>query len=96
MSWAVSVGNVETDHTYNTSKMIKEVCGSTPSDWAGKIARDLLPILANGIISLRSNSEEYRKYEPDNKWGTVETTINFLEEIEQGCRDNPNDIVSVF
>jgi hypothetical protein len=96
MSWSVSIGNIEANHTYNTSGMIKTVCGSAPSEWKGMNGKDLIPVLAKGILALRSDSEKYRELEPENKWGTVESTIEFLEEIERGCRSYPNEIIGVF
>lgn len=38
---------------------------------------------------------EYRRYEPSNKWGTVETTIEFLERILTYCKEYPTAVIEV-
>ena len=76
--------------------MIEAVCGGTrPSKWDGMKCSDLAPILSKGIATLKSNPEKYRMYEPENKWGTVESTIKFLEDIHRNCIEYPTAVVEV-
>ena len=92
--WA-RVGDDWINHTCNTSMMIKEVCGATPSEWNGQKCGHLYPIIMGGAAILKAKPEDYRKFEPDNKWGTVETTIKFLEKIAENCKKYPTAIIEV-
>lgn len=91
----VYVGPEWINHTSNTAAMIKEVCGSYPSDWNGKNCSDMITVLENGTKLLRSHSQEYRRYEPSKGWGTVETTIEFLERILTYCKEYPTAVIEV-
>lgn len=46
--------------------------------------------LESGLSYVKSNMHSLRKFEPENKWGTVESLIRFLEEIIVGCKNFPN------
>lgn len=91
----VYVGADWINHTSNTASMIKEVCGSYPSQWNGKKCSDMLPVLTQGIELLRNNPQKYYHLEPGNGWGTVATTITFLMQIEENCKNFPTAIIEV-
>lgn len=40
-------------------------------------------------------TNSYRKFEPGNKWDTVETTIDFLMKIADNCDRFPTAIIEV-
>ena len=44
---------------------------------------DILPKIQNGIRELKLHSEQYRKLEPSNGWGTVESAVKCLESIDE-------------
>lgn len=91
----VYVGDDWINHTSNTGNMIKEVCGSHPSDWNGKKCKDMYPIIMQGISLLTVYPQKYRCFEPENGWGTVETTIAFLEKIAANCIKFPTAVLEV-
>lgn len=91
----VYVGDRWLSHTSATGNMIKEVCGSYPSAWNGRKCKDILPILKQGISLLSSFPYNYREYEPENSWGTVETTLKFLEKIAANCEEYPTALIEV-
>lgn len=91
----VYVGDDWINHTTDAGAMIKEVCGSYPSDWNGKSCEELLPILDKGIELLTKYSNRYRCFEPDNRWGSVESTITFLSRIRDNCKQYPSAKVEV-
>lgn len=91
----VFVGPQWINHTNNTAAMIKEVCGSYPSNWDNMKCSELLPVLQNGVKLLRSHSQEYRKFEAKSGFGTVETTLEFLDSIRKACEDYPTAVLSV-
>ena len=91
----IYVGEDWINHTSNTGAMIKEVCGSYPSDWDGKKCSEIGPVIRNGANKLLANSQRYRRFEPENKWGTVESTIHFLYKIADNCDEYPTAILEV-
>ncbi|NCC06737.1 MAG: hypothetical protein EOM30_01515 [Clostridia bacterium] len=91
----VYVGDDWINHTCNTSAMIKEVCGSYPSDWNGKSCEELIPVLDAGVTELMRYSQRYRQFEPSNGWGTVETTIEFLSNILKNCKMYPTAVIEI-
>ena len=91
----VYVGPEWINHTSNTAAMIKEVCGSYPSAWNGMRCSELLPALATGCKELRAYSQKYRQFEPENGWGTVETTLEFLDAIRKACEEYPTAVLEV-
>lgn len=91
----VYVGPECINHTCNTSVMIKEVCGSFPSDWNGMKCSELLPALSAGCKELRAHCQKYRQFEDKNGWGTVETTLEFLDAIFKVCVEFPSAVLEV-
>ncbi len=91
----VYVGADWINHTSNTATMIKEVCGSYPSEWNGKKCVDMYPVLMQGISLLNLHPQRYRQFEPDNKWGSVESTMDFLQKIADTCDKYPTAVLEV-
>ena len=91
----VYVGDDWINHTSNTAAMIKEVCGSYPSEWNGKRCADMYPVLMQGASLLVRYPQRYRQFEPDNHWGTVGTTAEFLMKIADNCDNFPTAIIEV-
>ena len=91
----VYVGDDWINHTSNTAAMIKEVCGSYPSEWDGIGCAELAPVLDAGIKELLQHSQRYRQFEPSNGWGTVESTTDFLIRILNNCKTYPTAVIEV-
>ena len=91
----IYVGDSWINHTSNTSAMIKEVCGSYPSDWNGKRCADMYPVLMQGASLLNLYPQRCRQFEPDNGWGTVESTKDFLMQIADNCYKFPTAVIEV-
>ena len=78
--------------TYNLGTMFRKCTGwdFKQSEWYS--AATVYPMIQHGIAELIVYPEKYRKYEPDNGWGTVESAVHALESLKQ-CIDeveNPN------
>lgn len=73
--------------TYNLSKMFRECTGwdFDQSEWYSVAA--VYPLIRRGIAELIAYPEKYRKYEPENKWGTVETAVEDLMSLKN-CIDD--------
>lgn len=91
----VFVGPQWINHTRNTAAMMKAVCGSYPSAWDGMKCSELLPVLNTGCKELRAYSQKYRQFEADNGWGTVESTLEFLDAIRKACEEYPTAVLCV-
>ena len=91
----IPVGNQFIIYSSDADDVVRAVCDSTPDSWREKKCSDLLPFIDKGIKQLRSHREEYRKFEPSNGWGTVETTIIFLDAIRCVCEEYPTAVARV-
>ena len=95
MNQWVYVGDPFISFTSNTASMIKEVCGSYPSQWGGKKCSDMYPVLMQGASLLNLHPNQYRQYEAPNGWGTVEQTRDFLEDVANNCAAYPSAVLVV-
>lgn len=72
----------EYDHpTYNIGTMIRKATGWDFKQGEWYKVSDVLDKIYKGHKNLSHNPSKYRKYEPENKWGTVETGITALQSI---------------
>lgn len=73
----VSVGCCEANITWNLRDMI---VASTGLEWKNEasngLCRDVIPHIQQGLFNLTANPLDYKQYEAENGWGTI-----------QGCRD---------
>lgn len=44
---------------------------------------DVFGHIKHGIRELKNHPDKYRQYEPENKWGTVETALVTLESLRE-------------
>jgi len=86
----------DTNHTSNTSAMMASVMGSYIGDFNNIPANLAEPYLKEGVYELENNPEKYRKYEPENGWGTVESTLKVLKEMHVQCQITPQAIIKVW
>jgi len=52
-------------------------------------AECLVPILAKGLAMLKNAPEEYKKFNPENGWGSYDHFVPSLEELLAACQDTP-------
>lgn len=76
--------------TYNLGTMFRKCTGwdFKQSEWYSVAA--VYPLIQRGLAELIAYPEKYRKYEPDNGWGTVESAVHALESLKQ-CIDEVED-----
>jgi len=58
-------------------------------------AYQLIPFLANGIATLESNPDLFKKFDAVNKWGTYEQFLPWLKALLTACQENPNADIGV-
>lgn len=83
------------NYTFNVGTMIEEACGKRPPTWDNMKCSDLLPYLQKGIEELEKHPDEYKQYEPDNHWGSVEGAERFLQNVAKQCIEYPFAFVEV-
>lgn len=86
---------LDLNYTYNVSPMIFKACGSTPSDWHGKPAREVSEICAKVLAAFNADPETYRALNPKNGWGDFEGCRQLIGAIKAGCDHAPNAELSV-
>lgn len=59
-------------------------------------AKDMVPILEEGLSKLKSNPEKFKKYNPENGWGSYDGLISFSERVLKFCIEHPNMKVSAY
>lgn len=78
----VEVGNCEANTTWNVRKMIVKSTGLEWNNCANNgFCKDVIPKIEKGYSELTKFPYKYKKYEAENGWGTVESTIRFFKNI---------------
>jgi hypothetical protein len=81
--------------THNLNVMADKV-GIYEMLWHPKIkyARELIDPLKAGLAKLKANPQYYRRFEPENKWGTYDDFVPWLERYIEACEQYPDAVVS--
>ena len=48
-----------------------------------------------GIKKMKSNPEYFKKFNPENGWGTYEGLLSFAEKYLEACKEYPSSFISV-
>jgi hypothetical protein len=90
----------EANITHNLGKMADDVVLSNgknlyqvlwrPDEHGWKFARDISEMLNEGWNILLSDPERFRKFNPENGWGSYDGLVNFVYKYRNACWDNPD------
>jgi hypothetical protein len=58
-------------------------------------AKQLIAPLRKGLHKLKMNPEKYKKYNPENGWGSYEGLVEFVEKYLNACYEYKNADVEV-
>ena len=61
-----------------------------PDEHELKFARDISELLDEGWNTLLSDPEYYRKFNPENGWGSYDGLCDFVYKYRNACWDNPD------
>jgi hypothetical protein len=80
--------------THNLNKMAREA-GVYMAMWRPKeieitTAKQLIEPLRDGLARLQTNPEHFRKFNPDNGWGTYEGLVDFVVDYLSACEKYPD------
>ena len=67
--------------TYNLGKMFRVAMDWDFKQGAIYNVADIFKNLQRGISELERHPEKYAQYEPENKWGTVESALDDLKSL---------------
>jgi hypothetical protein len=91
--------------THNLGKMAGEVKLSNdktlydilwrPEEHGFYFAREISELLDEGWNILLSDPEKYKRYNPENGWGSYEGLCDFVYRYRNACWDNPEAELSV-
>lgn len=67
-----------------------------PDEQEGLVfARDISELLDEGWNILLSDPEKFKKFNPENGWGSYDGLCNFVYEYRNACWDNPDAKIEV-
>jgi hypothetical protein len=83
--------------THNLNKMANEAGIYKhlwrPDELGVTKASELIQPLRNGLILLKSNPDFFKRFNPENGWGSYEGLIDFTERYLKACEEYPDSIV---
>jgi hypothetical protein len=53
-------------------------------------AGQLIPLLTVGLGVLERDPEHFKKFNPENGWGTYEGLVEFVRSYLEACKENPD------
>lgn len=59
-------------------------------------AKDLVPIIEEGLSKLKADPEHYKQFNASNGWGMYEHFVPFVEEYLEACKEHPEATVKVW
>lgn len=62
---------------------------------AGKTAKEVLPILEEGLQKMRKDPHEYKKYDSPNGWGLYENALPWLAELVADFAEYPDGVIDI-
>lgn len=66
-----------------------------PEEITATHARDIIPVLEQGLRKLKRSPAKYKKFDAENGWGIYEHFIPFVENYLRACKDNPDARIEV-
>jgi hypothetical protein len=82
------------NHTSNTADMWRDA-GLDLRAYEGARASTLRSAAHDACMAILQDVEKYQAMEPDNGWGTVESTVSFLTDISNACAKYPATTVRI-
>lgn len=67
--------------TYNLGEMFRACTGWDYEQGKWYKASEVMPMIMRGINELSEHPGKYRKYEPDNGWGNINSAMTALKSI---------------
>ena len=85
--------------THNLNEMAKKAgCYKVlwrPDELGKHEAWEIIPTLTTGLNELLLDPLYYKKFNPENGWGTYEGLVKFIVNYIIACRENPEAVIEV-
>jgi len=85
--------------THNLIRMADKAgiynCLWVPDESGFKYAKDVIPVLTEGLKKLKADPEFYSEYNSENGWGLYEHFVPFVEDVLKACEEYPSSIIYV-
>jgi len=80
--------------THNLGQMAREA-GIYEALWRPEeinvtTAEQLVPLLETGLEKLKADPIRFRRFNPENGWGTYINLVEFVERYLKACTENPD------
>lgn len=72
-----------------------DAAGAPLRDWDGKPVSEIVGALELAARRLWTDADSYRRFEPENGWGSVQGAAQFLRTIYSFCRLHPEGTLRV-
>jgi len=82
------------NHTSNTAPMWKKA-GCDLAKFDGKPASELTKPLLLAMNKMVQDESHYRSLDAPNKWGTYDSTLDFLDAVWNACLLFPDEIIRI-
>lgn len=86
--------------THNLGKMAKEAniyaAIWRPEEINILFAKDLIPLLEKGLLTLLSKPSYFKQFNPENGWGDYDVLVSFVVTYLQACHEYSEAKVSVW
>lgn len=85
--------------THNLNRMareagIYEACWR-PEEKDYKYARDIIPILEEGLRKMKEDPDHYKTFNASNGWGSYDNFVPWVERYLNACKENPDAEIHV-
>ena len=99
MSWWINVEpreqtaeTFEGNLTYNVGLMLRRA-GIHPHILEGQMVKVVRPVIENAYMTMFENPDYFRQFEASNGWGTYESTMKFVSNLNVYLASAPDDYV---
>lgn len=85
--------------THNLFRMANEAgigeCLWEPEKIGLTTAKELIPMLREGLKKMKADPERFKEYDAENGWGTYKDFVPWIEKYLAACEAHPEALVKV-
>jgi hypothetical protein len=66
-----------------------------PEEKGYKNAKDIIPILEDGLVKLKADPDYFKQFDAENGWGTYKHFVPVVKEYLEACKQYPSAEITV-
>lgn len=66
-----------------------------PDEQGWKKAKDITGMLERGLRRLKKDPDGFKKFNPDNGWGSYDNLVDCVEQYLKACKEYPEALIEV-